>query len=408
MVTLVNRAKMATATTGTGTITLGAAEPGQQTFASAGILNGDTVRYTIEDGTAWEIGTGTYSSTGPTLTRTAIESSAAGAEINLSGAARVYVTVAAGDLQKAADMDQGVATTDSPTFAGATVNGNITVTGTVDGRDVAADGTKLDGIEAGADVTDTTNVTAAGALMDSELTNITAVKALNQGVATTDSPSFAGLAVDTNTLYVDAANNRVGIGTASPTSALTVAGSIDTSGANTGILTASGAAATPTHTFATDTDTGMFRGTTNMLNFATGGVEQLRLNASGAIGIQGGNYGTSGQVLTSQGSAAAPVWGTATGADKVWQSVTRTFSTNYQNTTGYPLDVLIMCATSGGASTGYVWLGPTTGSYVQRMHVSLPNGYGGTFSFTVPTGWYYKLERQTAAYLIYLWSERSA
>jgi hypothetical protein len=33
--------------------------------------------------------------------------------------------------------------------------------------------------------------------MDSELTNITAIKALNQGVATTDSPSFAGLTATT-------------------------------------------------------------------------------------------------------------------------------------------------------------------------------------------------------------------
>jgi len=40
---------------------------------------------------------------------------------------------------------------------------------------------KLDGIEASADVTDTTNVTSAGALMDSELTDITAVKALADG-----------------------------------------------------------------------------------------------------------------------------------------------------------------------------------------------------------------------------------
>tara|TARA_Y100000768_G_scaffold93287_1_gene67429 strand:+ start:1920 stop:6392 length:4473 start_codon:yes stop_codon:yes gene_type:complete len=38
------------------------------------------------------------------------------------------------------------------------VGGNLTVTGTVDGRDVSADGTKLDGIEASADVTDTGNV----------------------------------------------------------------------------------------------------------------------------------------------------------------------------------------------------------------------------------------------------------
>ena len=71
--------------------------------------------------------------------------------------------------------------------------GNITVTGTVDGRDIATDGTKLDTIETSADVTDTANVTAAGAVMDSELTDITAVKALNQGVATTDSPTFAAV-----------------------------------------------------------------------------------------------------------------------------------------------------------------------------------------------------------------------
>jgi hypothetical protein len=46
--------------------------------------------------------------------------------------------------------NQDISTSASPTFAGATVNGNITVTGTVDGRDVATDGSKLDGIEAGA------------------------------------------------------------------------------------------------------------------------------------------------------------------------------------------------------------------------------------------------------------------
>jgi len=85
-----------------------------------------------------------------------------------------------------------------------------------------ADGVKLAGIEASADVTDTTNVTAAGALMDSELTSIASVKALNQGVATTDSPAFAGLTVDTNTLAVDSTNNLVGIGTTSPASNLHV------------------------------------------------------------------------------------------------------------------------------------------------------------------------------------------
>ena len=45
--------------------------------------------------------------------------------------------------------------------SGVDVTGAITVSGTVDGRDIAADGLVLDAIEAGADVTDTTNVVAA-------------------------------------------------------------------------------------------------------------------------------------------------------------------------------------------------------------------------------------------------------
>ena len=168
------------------------------------------------------------------------------------------------------DTTQDIRTSASPTFAGTTINGNITVTGTVDGRDVAADGTKLDGIESGAtgdqtaseiktayesnsntnaftdalltklnaieagatgdqtaseirtlvesatdsnvftdadhtklngieasaDVTDTANVTAAGAVMDSELTSEAAVKAINQQLTTTSSPTFAAVTVN--------------------------------------------------------------------------------------------------------------------------------------------------------------------------------------------------------------------
>ena len=98
MVTLVNRAKMSTATTGTGTITLGSAESGYQSFADAGVSDADVVRYVIEDGANWEIGTGTYTSSGTTLSRTVSESNNSDAAINLSGSAVVFVGAAAKDV----------------------------------------------------------------------------------------------------------------------------------------------------------------------------------------------------------------------------------------------------------------------------------------------------------------------
>lgn len=98
MVVLVNRAKVSTSTTGTGTITLGSAETGFQTFADAGVSDGDVVRYVIEDGSDWEIGTGTYTASGTTLSRNVVESSNSDAALNLSGNATVFISAASQDL----------------------------------------------------------------------------------------------------------------------------------------------------------------------------------------------------------------------------------------------------------------------------------------------------------------------
>lgn len=93
-----NRAHVYTATTGTGTLTLGSAVPGYQTFTSAGIANGNVVSYTIEDsGSAWEVGVGTYTAAGNTLSRTLVQSST-GSLLNLTGSARVFVIMSAADM----------------------------------------------------------------------------------------------------------------------------------------------------------------------------------------------------------------------------------------------------------------------------------------------------------------------
>ena len=89
---------MTTATTGTGTITLGSALGGFQTFTEAGVTNGQTVQYCIEDAANFEIGTGVFTASGTTLTRSVSESSNSDNAINLSGTAIVFITAVAADL----------------------------------------------------------------------------------------------------------------------------------------------------------------------------------------------------------------------------------------------------------------------------------------------------------------------
>jgi hypothetical protein len=98
---LFNLARMSTATTGTGTITLGSSVSGFLSFAAAGVQNGDTITYAIRDGANSEIGRGVYTASGTTLTRNVLKSTNSDAEINLSGGAEVFITAAAENVDSA-------------------------------------------------------------------------------------------------------------------------------------------------------------------------------------------------------------------------------------------------------------------------------------------------------------------
>jgi hypothetical protein len=91
---LADRVKETTTTTGTGTVTLLGASTGFQSFSAIG--NTNTTYYTIagQTGSEWEVGVGTYTSSGTTLSRTTVLSSSNGGSlVNFSaGTKDVFVT----------------------------------------------------------------------------------------------------------------------------------------------------------------------------------------------------------------------------------------------------------------------------------------------------------------------------
>ncbi len=172
-VVLGNRAKMSTSTTGTGTITLGSALTGYQTFAQAGITNGQTVRYAIEDGTNFEIGSGVYTSSGTTLTRSVTESSNSDSAISLSGSAEVFITASAADIF-VNDGATSLTTTGVGTFASLDISGDVDVDGTLE-----ADAITLNG------------------------TAVTATATLDTGISNNNVPKFTSGVADNDFLRVD-------------------------------------------------------------------------------------------------------------------------------------------------------------------------------------------------------------
>ena len=132
---LKDRVKETTTTTGTGTVTLAGAAAGFQSFVVIG--DGNQTFYAIVDATsgAWEVGVGTYTSSGTTLSRTTVVSSSnAGSLVNFgAGSKDVFVTYPSSRAVYLDAAGSAVTTLDIGTLGTSTANistANITA-GTV-------------------------------------------------------------------------------------------------------------------------------------------------------------------------------------------------------------------------------------------------------------------------------------
>ena len=285
---LADRVKDTTTTTSTGTVTLsGTAPTGYQNFSVIG--NGNTTYYAIVgQGTSqWEVGIGTYTSAGTTLSRdTVLASSNSGSLVSFSaGTKDVFVTYPA---ERSVNLSSAALTSGRVPYA--TTNGLL-----VDSTNMTFNGTKL----------------TVGGLLDSALTSGRVPYATTSGELTDSANlTFNGTTLTANTIGAFTLSgtiagggnqlNNIVIGTSTP-----LAGSFTTVSASTSVTTPS---LTNAGTLALSA-TGA-----NILTASTNGTERMRITSNGGVsfGSSGTAYGTSGQVLTSNGDAA-PTWQTASG-----------------------------------------------------------------------------------------------
>ena len=202
-----DRVKDTTVTSGTGTITLsGTAPTGYQTFGT-GVGNANTCYYCIASQTlaTWEVGLGTYTSAGTTLSRTAGNV--------LSGSSGAGTLVSFGSETKDVFVTSPALWATSPSYTGTlTANGSLVANSTV----------TLDPANAAVDIsptgTGTVTISPAGALT----INPTAASTINNtsiGVTTAAAGRFTTI-TSTSTVTLSPASANVAI---SPTGTGTVA-----------------------------------------------------------------------------------------------------------------------------------------------------------------------------------------
>lgn len=143
-------------------------------------------------------------------------------------------------------------------------------------------------------------------------------------------------------------------------------------------------------------------GLTTALTVAQGGTGSSNLTANtvlignGTSSIQGVAPGTSGNLLTSNGTAWTSTAQTGLGYSQTWQSVTRTAGTTYTNSTGKPIcffmsfagassSTEVVSLTIGGTTLTYFIYGILVSGVVFGQNTAIIP-VGATYSYTETTG----------------------
>jgi hypothetical protein len=152
---------------------------------------------------------------------------------------------------------------------------------------------------------------------------VTAGTKFPTGSASVPSITFEG---DTDTGVYNVSPNELGFTTGG-----VLKSSINSAGQ---YLALTGSAAAPIYSFSSDSNTGIFSPGADQIGLATAGTARIQFDSNGALGLSGANYGTSGQVLTSNGSGSAPTWQNI--ATSVTASGNNTFTgaNTFQNASG--------------------------------------------------------------------------
>ena len=226
-----------------------------------------------------------------------------------------------------------------------------------------------------------TGTNSVGANLTIDAANGTGTGGSGSFIFRTAPAGAAGTLANTfqNSLVINSAG-YVGIGTSSPTALL------DINSATTSDMRLSVSGSTKANFYATTAEAVLLTVPSIPLTFGTNNTERLRIGTAGQIGIAGANYGTAGQVITSNGSGSSVSWSTPaissltpqtfistgnlfTGIPAWAKSITMTVSS--MDSTA---DVLVRVGPSGGiVSSGY----SSSGSVVTASGASTDNNITG-------------------------------